>query len=193
MTREEFIQALKVQTSDSAVDGTKRNLERPAGRKPRKADVELSEWYRSLSEADQVRVLQAVQEAAELAVFSFLCVLDGVSAIEDGPDKGELKLYYSKGEQSVLLNDESSDYLHDLYNELCQGSVPKLPNRSEGRVYEVGTQPQLRERQTARDALDLHVVSEQETGNDDGAPAIALPKYEHRKLDFSRGKPSGGG
>ena len=39
MTRAEFIEALKIQTSDAAVFGTTANLERPPGRKPREQDV----------------------------------------------------------------------------------------------------------------------------------------------------------
>ena len=40
-----------------------------------------------------------------MAVFGFLCVLDGVRAIEDTEVKGQLKLYYEKENKSVLLND----------------------------------------------------------------------------------------
>ena len=62
----------------------------------------------------------AMKEAAELAVFGLLCVLDGVSAIENGSDKGDLKLFYKKGADEILQNEQAGEHLHDLYNGLCQ-------------------------------------------------------------------------
>jgi hypothetical protein len=182
MTRSEFLRALKVQTSDAAIFGTKANLQRPPGRKPRKEDVKLSDWYRNLTESDRVLVDASMKEAAELAVFSFLCVLDGVSAIEDGPDKGDLKLQYFKHGEELLLNDPQVEFLHDGYNRLCQESSPTPPQQLEGRAYEVGGQSQLRERQTSGDALDMHSLPSTSTEPPATAPAIALPKNEHRKI-----------
>lgn len=130
MTRSEFVKALKVQTSDAALFGTKANLVRPPGRKPRERDVRMSEWYRNLPDSDRASVDAAMQEAAELAVFSFLCVLDGVSAIENGPEKGTLMLHYVKRGEDLLLNDPADQFLHDTYNALCQGSSPIPAQRS---------------------------------------------------------------
>lgn len=137
MTSDEFINALKVQTSDAAVFGTAANLERPPGRRPREKDVTLSKWYVGLSDTDRLFVQAAMREAAELAVFSFLGVLDGVSAIENGPEKGELRLLYTKNGVEQLLNNPAQEFLHDSYNALCQTSDPIIPKRAEGRAYEV--------------------------------------------------------
>jgi hypothetical protein len=49
-------------------------------------------------------------------VFGFLCVLDGVSAIEDGEVKGKLNLFYEKHGKQQLLNDPQEEYLHDIFN-----------------------------------------------------------------------------
>lgn len=122
MTRSEFLKALKIQTSAAALCGTKAKLESPPGRKPREQDVKLSEWYGNLSESDRVQADAAMKEAAELAVFGFLCVLDGVSVIENGPDKGDLKLHYVKRGEQILLNDPNAEFLHDGYNSLCRDS-----------------------------------------------------------------------
>lgn len=125
-----------------------------------------------------------MQEASELAVFSFLCVLDGVSAIEDGANKGSLQLIYKKNGREAWLNDEASAHLHDIYNALCQEKEPAFPVASNNRAYAVAPKAQLRERQRVGDAMDLHVISPAESKNTDlGAPAIALPKNEHRKLN----------
>ncbi len=122
MTIDEFIVALKIQTSDAAVSGTIANLEKPPGRKPRERDLILSKWYVQLSESDREMVRLAMRKAAELAIFSFLCVLDGVSVIENGPDQGDLKLTYNKRGEELLLNNPAREFLHDLYNALCQSS-----------------------------------------------------------------------
>ena len=120
MTVDEFIGALKIQTSDGAVTGTVKNLERVPGRKPREKDLIASAWYGSLPDADREMVKSAMRKAAQLAVFSFLCVVDGVSVIDDGPQHGSLKLLYTRNGDELLLNDPRGEYLHDVYNALCQ-------------------------------------------------------------------------
>lgn len=182
MTRSEFLKALKVQTSDAAIFGTKANFERPPGRRPREQDLKLSDWYRNLSESDRVLVDASMREAAELAIFSLLCVLDGVSAIEDGHDKGDLILHYLKDGEKLLLNDPQAEFLHDGYNRLCQESSPIPPERLEGRAYEVGVAPRLRQHQTSHDGLDLHSFPVGTSKPSSDGSAIALPKNEHRKL-----------
>ena len=61
-----------------------------------------------------------MREAAELAVFSFFCVKDGVTVMEDGPEKGELRLWYTRDGKELLLNPEGHEFLHDIYNALCE-------------------------------------------------------------------------
>jgi hypothetical protein len=56
-----------------------------------------------------------------MAVFGFFCVLDGVSAIEDSPEKGDLELYFVKSSQKIRLNDPRQEELHNLFNVLCVG------------------------------------------------------------------------
>ena len=58
-------------------------------------------------------VRSIIQRAADHAVLGFLAVLDGVQAIETGPDKGKLELYYVKGESWTLLNDQRREAIHD--------------------------------------------------------------------------------
>lgn len=94
-------------------------LERPAGRKPEQSVVELSEWYYSLSDADREKLMEAVQHAVHASIFTFLCVLDGVSTIEDTQNKGELELHYVRDGVRILLNDREEECLHDIY----QGEV----------------------------------------------------------------------
>jgi hypothetical protein len=118
MTNEEFVRVVKLQTSDSAVSGTIKSLTRPPGRKPSERLVWLSNWYNRLSGEDRAMLREALREAAEMAVFEFFCVLDGVCAIENGPNKGELELYFVKAREKARLNDPRQEELHNLFNAL---------------------------------------------------------------------------
>ncbi len=116
MTRTEFIDVLKIQTSDAAVSGVLSCLREPPGRKPSDQLLALSHWYKALAVEDQTMLRLALEDAAKSAIFGFLCILDGVRAIEDGQPKGELKLTYSKSGETVLLNDHEQEFLHDICN-----------------------------------------------------------------------------
>jgi hypothetical protein len=113
MNSQEFVDIIKKVVLESSVESTKKVLERPPGRSPSKDLVELSVWYNHLVEIDKEMVIKIVAESVRGGVFGFLCVLDGVRAIE-GTDKGTLKLYYEKGEERVLLNDQDRFGLHDM-------------------------------------------------------------------------------
>jgi len=80
----------------------------------------MSNWYLTLSDADKTMLRAVLQESAEAAVFNFLCVLDGVSVIEDGPNKGTLQLNYINQSENILISDGQFSSLHDEYNALCQ-------------------------------------------------------------------------
>ena len=119
MTVEDFVRNLKIQTSDAAVKGVIKNLENPPGRKASSEMVASSEWFLGLDASDKAALQRALKDAAELAVFSFLCVLDGVSVIENDHDQGDFELFFVKNGERLRLNDPSRDELHDLYNAAC--------------------------------------------------------------------------
>jgi hypothetical protein len=58
--------------------------------------------------------MKNITMASDTTMFSFLCVLDGVRAIEDTEEKGQLKLIFSKDGVEELLNNPDEEYLHDL-------------------------------------------------------------------------------
>ncbi len=116
MNRDHFVEALKTETSDSAVHGTMAWLSKPAGGAPARVKVELSTWFNRLSDADRQRIEQIVRESAELAVFNVLSLLDGMSFIDEGEQKGVLELFYRRENERILLNDPDAEYLHDVYN-----------------------------------------------------------------------------
>jgi hypothetical protein len=111
----QFVRALKIAVEKSSVKGIKELLMKPPGRKPHAELLRRSEWFNNLSEEDKNMVMEIAGESVKSSVFGFLCVLDGVRAIEDEEDKGDLKLYFEKGGNRVLINDPDQEFLHDLY------------------------------------------------------------------------------
>lgn len=115
MNAEKFVEVIRNVVVNGSEKSVKLNLEQPPGREPLLQLVVMSEWYNQLNENDKVVVAQIIQESVNTAIFSFLCVLDGVKAIEN-ENKGELKLFYENQDIKLLLNDSEEEYLHDLFN-----------------------------------------------------------------------------
>ena len=115
MTSEEFVDAIKIVVRDASVSGSLNSLRKPAGRKPDSNLVKLSAWFNGLSDHDKEMLEQVIKYVADISVFSFFAVLDGVALIENEMDKGELELNFVKGEQRIRLN-EPSNPLHDVFN-----------------------------------------------------------------------------
>jgi len=115
MDSEEFVRVVKLTCSDNKGEENVRSLRNPPGRRPSAKLQRLSKWFHQLSPENQAGLAEALNDAAEGAVFGLLCILDGVRAIESGPDKGRLELYYVNGEQRVLLNDPAREELHNLF------------------------------------------------------------------------------
>jgi hypothetical protein len=76
----------------------------------------MSEWFNNLNIKDKDMLLRIIRASVEMSIFGFLCVLDGVTAIENGDRKGKLNLYYEKEGSQQLLNDFEGEFLHDLFN-----------------------------------------------------------------------------
>ncbi|MCH7402249.1 hypothetical protein ACFOUP_18410 [Belliella kenyensis] len=118
MKSEEFIKKIKTTVSKGAISDVLDILESPAGRNPEKELLEISKWYNNLNQKDKFFIERVIEMSVDTSVFGFLYVLDEVRAIENSPNKGSLKLYYSKDKISTLLNNHDMEYLHDLYNSL---------------------------------------------------------------------------
>ena len=114
MDAQEFIHSIKTVVIDNSIKGVEELLNKPPGRKPSQHLVELSDWFNQQTDDNKTMISKIVKESVEMSVFVFLCVLDGVTAIEIGPDKGKLLLYYEKNNNRKLLNSEETEYLHNL-------------------------------------------------------------------------------
>jgi hypothetical protein len=113
MNADEFVRAIGIAVRDTSIKGVIEALSMPPGRKPDPEKLRLAEWFNALNDADKENIRTIVNSAVDSTVFGFLCVLDGVVAIEEAGPKGDLELWYVRDENRVQLN-ESMD-LHDIY------------------------------------------------------------------------------
>lgn len=114
MTPQYFVETLKQVVQEATIDDMISNLQKPPGRNPSQSLLQQSSFYNNLTEAQKVDLKKILAETAEMALFGLFCVLDGVRAIEDGEEKGNLELWYRNGETTLLLNDPNNEFLHDL-------------------------------------------------------------------------------
>jgi hypothetical protein len=104
MNSHEFVAVIRRTVRDSAVDGEIQVLEHPPGRRPPAEVIAQSKWYKSLDDEARKMLASIIASAVDMSVFGFLCVLDGVRVVEDGPNKGAFELRYVK-DSETLLND----------------------------------------------------------------------------------------
>ncbi len=117
MTNKDFVAIVREKLVVPTVQDVIENLTLPIGRKPDESSVRMSNWYNSLPDSDKDYISKVIHEAVESSVFHFLCILDGVSAIEPAGDKGKLELFFVKNGQKTLINDFEEEFLHDLFFE----------------------------------------------------------------------------
>jgi len=116
MDRKKFIDIVKSVVRDAAINSTVRILKNPPGRHPNAELIEKSNWFNSLSDQDRIMVEKIVAGVAHHTVFGMLAVIDGARVIDEAQEKGDLELYYVKGDRKVRLNPPESEPLHDIFN-----------------------------------------------------------------------------
>ena len=114
MDSRQFVDTLRIVVRDSAASQELSVLSKPPGRRPSTDLRERSNWYNSLPDEQKKILSSIILDVADRTVFGFLCVLDGVRAIEDDTNKGHLELRYVK-DNSILLNPTEGEMLHDLW------------------------------------------------------------------------------
>lgn len=113
MEPKQFVEALKSQCRDSAVQGCVENYISPPGRRPAQALVELSQWFNALAVHDREMVVRAMADSADATLFGVLAVLDGSRTIEQQGEKSVFHLSaHKEGQQFVIC--PGPDNLHDL-------------------------------------------------------------------------------
>lgn len=117
MDGKEFVDAVKLVVRDRACEDTISIAENPPGRRVSPELKARADWLKSLSDMERKMVESIIKDGVDNAIFGLFCVVDGVRAIEDVPDKGDFELHYVKGGVSAILNRADAPLLHDLYNE----------------------------------------------------------------------------
>lgn len=115
MNAEEFVLVIKQVVEKAAIDDLISSLNATNEYPVDKKLARMLEWYSSLNAEGRAMIMDLISESVQSTLFGFFCVLDGVRAIENGPEKGRLELVFSKGDTRTVLNDGELDFLHDLY------------------------------------------------------------------------------
>ena len=125
MDTDDFAFAVRRYVHDGIAESTGEGLINPSGRKPSQNTAELSEWYRNLPESDRAMALKLVARGSHAALFGLLCVLDGVKAIENLPERGTLRLIHESNSGKVVLGDsENCSDLHDAFQATFGNDIP---------------------------------------------------------------------
>lgn len=117
MDAAEFISGVREAVRDASIEDTVAILRSPSGRQPAHDLVALSQWFNHLPPADQERVREVVQQAADYAVFGMLCVLDNIRVVRRESGSGEFELRYADASGTTLLNPSDGEFLHDMFVE----------------------------------------------------------------------------
>ena len=190
MNAKDFIDLVSIQVADSALNAVFALLKTPPGAEPSNDDVELSRWFNGLTESDRARTREVAKESVRQTIFNFLTILDGVTRIDNTDSNSRLELtFVRKGIRNVI--NVPPEELHARFS-LRTPSVSE-PSGVGLQPYDVDTFSALMEKSRVGDGLDLHHVPEKtasvqilENYVPESAPAIALPKGEHRKLTEHR-------
>jgi len=118
MNKEEFVEKIKLYVRDSGIETTIRLITHPPGRQPPENLVEIGDWYKLLNDDAKARIHQIVKLSIDTGLFGLFCVLDGARVIEEATERGELKLFYEKNGEQILLNEDKGEYLHDIFNDV---------------------------------------------------------------------------
>jgi hypothetical protein len=113
MNGREFVEAIKLYVRDASVKDQLDSLMSPPGRRPSQHEKLRSEWFRGLKQQDRDYVESIILDSVNAGIFHLLCVVDGVSVIDE--NKGDFELKYI-GKESVILNDTDGLYLHEWFN-----------------------------------------------------------------------------
>lgn len=117
MTKRAFVATLAQVALDNAITGEVRVLRDPPGRRPSLDLSARSEWFLGLGDDDRTMVVEVMRAAGYAVLHSVLCVLDGVAAIESGPNKGTLTLIHERDGVMTELTSHAEEDLHDMLGE----------------------------------------------------------------------------
>lgn len=116
MKKEDFIKTVRFLLKEKGGVELIDEIENPPGRFPKPEKKELAEWFAGLDENSKKHISKIIDMSIDNSLFGMFCIIDGIRAVEN-ENKGQLKLYYERGDEKILLNSEDGEELHDLYME----------------------------------------------------------------------------
>jgi hypothetical protein len=115
MTQEEFVKSIKIIAIENVAKAVCSQLANPAGRSPSEKIKQMSAIFNLLSDEQQILINDVAVMAADLSVYSLLGIVDGTIQIEDAGPKGEIKLFFEKNGESILLNNPNEEELTSIF------------------------------------------------------------------------------
>ncbi|KAG1651160.1 hypothetical protein GQR58_027419 [Nymphon striatum] len=100
-------------------------LENPPPRLPNSTILELSRWYRQLSDPDKSMILKLLQVATDGAIRDVLSIIDGVRVFENEDEKTKFLIVAKKGTKETIIND--SIILNDIYRSVVSSYAAANP------------------------------------------------------------------
>ena len=122
MNPESFVSALVDCVHEAAINDVVAQLRSPSGRMPPQREVELSQWFGQLSDADRRSLEAVIGRSVHAAIFGTLCVIDGARPIGQSSEH-EFQLLSVELDSNTQLNAASSECLHDVYQRLVHQRV----------------------------------------------------------------------
>jgi hypothetical protein len=115
MNAQEFVSAIRTFVMVPAVSDTVAAVRSPPGRRPASELKELSAWFGSLSNHDQVMVERMLEMVAQGAVFGVLAVIDGARKVASSKETPEyFELRHMHGTTQDILSGPNGELLHEL-------------------------------------------------------------------------------
>jgi hypothetical protein len=103
MNSRDFVQALSTFFLPEQLNLAQKLLELPS-KSANARQAELSRWFLSLAQDDQLHVRSLLRETIANCVFSFLVLLDNCDSISSEEETGYFELFYATASKRVRLN-----------------------------------------------------------------------------------------
>ena len=113
MDANKFAETISKMAIRDVADSEVASFLNPSGRRPPPWLLELSAWYKGLSQEDRVMAHRAIARTARHAVFRFCVILDNLTGATDEEGYFELRFVRPDG-IDVIAGPAELESLHDL-------------------------------------------------------------------------------
>ncbi|MEM9422670.1 MAG: hypothetical protein AAF986_09220, partial [Pseudomonadota bacterium] len=115
---EEFVKGLRLAVTEGTASQVLSDAADPSGRNVTSRRRDISAWLKSLDHDTKLMLEELLYEAADSAVFGFLCALDGVRKVTNDEGNFELRFVTTTSSTVITRTDDQDEDLHDVYGHL---------------------------------------------------------------------------